>query len=498
MKSQVRYFAAVFLLLQVIAIWDFAIRLGSGASWSCMDVLAVVAASSVPIVLVASLVFFLGDWAWLLCLPVAVWGVVCTAVETFFQSYFADCGQADGAFAVRFLTLSWEKALVFASESGGLAVWGLSIVAMIVFLIVSVLLLIGLRTRPSTVRTIAIGALIAGGASFQLPKVVLKDHFCSALFDHVFLGEYREMTSYRLAQAGAPLAAGSYRTDETNLLAVLVIGESASSRHWSLYGYTRETTPRIDALRDELVVFADLKAVNGLTRLCYLDLFAWGERGREVALAAAAVSAGYDTAIIGNQYGERREEGADELLFKSFRSRNYLKDTPETVSWDEETVPCVTEWVSGAVTNRLVVVHLAGSHSEWNKHYPAHAVRYAPDFSDATVEGLEPRVRAQVNHYDNTIAYTDGVLADLIETVRATGKKAVLVYVSDHGETPRTYARDDHCADELYSVPFVVWTSPAFNRAEPEKLSRLRQLSKKPLTALDCPAIFRDILGLSR
>nr|WP_267879224.1 sulfatase-like hydrolase/transferase [Methylobacillus glycogenes] len=52
---------------------------------------------------------------------------------------------------------------------------------------------------------------------------------------------------------------------------VLVIGESTNRQRMSLYGYARETTPRLDAMQDELSVFKNVVAsrpytIESLTR----------------------------------------------------------------------------------------------------------------------------------------------------------------------------------------------------------------------------------------
>ena len=39
---------------------------------------------------------------------------------------------------------------------------------------------------------------------------------------------------------------------------VFIVGESANRNHFSLYGYKRNTTPRLEAMRDELVIFDDV------------------------------------------------------------------------------------------------------------------------------------------------------------------------------------------------------------------------------------------------
>lgn len=46
---------------------------------------------------------------------------------------------------------------------------------------------------------------------------------------------------------------------------VLVIGESTTRQHMSLYGYTRPTTPKLEALRGQLTVFNEVFASRPYT-----------------------------------------------------------------------------------------------------------------------------------------------------------------------------------------------------------------------------------------
>jgi heptose-I-phosphate ethanolaminephosphotransferase len=59
---------------------------------------------------------------------------------------------------------------------------------------------------------------------------------------------------------------------------VLVIGESTTSRHMSLYGYPRRTTPRLDNLRAQLDVVADACSSRGTTVAQMKELLSFATR----------------------------------------------------------------------------------------------------------------------------------------------------------------------------------------------------------------------------
>lgn len=56
---------------------------------------------------------------------------------------------------------------------------------------------------------------------------------------------------------------------------------------------------------------------------------------------------------------------------------------------------------------------------------------FRPDsLTDAKYENRE----YLLNAYDNTICYTDGLLASLIEMLQRTNASSAMLYTSDHGE----------------------------------------------------------------
>ncbi|MDU0220395.1 sulfatase-like hydrolase/transferase, partial [Escherichia coli] len=70
----------------------------------------------------------------------------------------------------------------------------------------------------------------------------------------------------------------------------------------------------------------------------------------------------------------------------------------------------------GIPADEVVVLHQAGSHGPAYSHrYPAPFRRYTPD---CTTSALQNCSRQEiVNAYDNTIAYTDHVLAGIIDVL---------------------------------------------------------------------------------
>jgi lipid A ethanolaminephosphotransferase len=121
--------------------------------------------------------------------------------------------------------------------------------------------------------------------------------------------------------------------------------------------------------------------------------------------------------------------------------------------------------------NTAIILHQIGSHgpSYWLR-YPADREVFSPacrteELTDCTADEI-------VNAYDNTIAYTDWFLAQVIDTLQAEdGVIPAMFYVSDHGESLGEGGIYLHGAPYFMApavqthVPMVIWTPDRFTRA---------------------------------
>jgi lipid A ethanolaminephosphotransferase len=85
------------------------------------------------------------------------------------------------------------------------------------------------------------------------------------------------------------------------------------------------------------------------------------------------------------------------------------------------------------------------------------------ELSQCTPESL-------VNAYDNTILYNDHVVGRAISLLKGLGNvSSTLMYISDHGESLGEHGLFLHgtplaiAPDVQKKIPFLVWTSNAFN-----------------------------------
>ena len=120
----------------------------------------------------------------------------------------------------------------------------------------------------------------------------------------------------------------------------------------------------------------------------------------------------------------------------------------------------------------LVVMHQIGSHG------PAYYKRSTPEYQafKPTCDTSEIQSCTQeqlINTYDNSIRYTDHILADVIDLLgRASDRfDTALLYVSDHGESLGEGGIYLHGLPYMFApgvqthVPMVFWASPAYREA---------------------------------
>ncbi len=120
-------------------------------------------------------------------------------------------------------------------------------------------------------------------------------------------------------------------------------------------------------------------------------------------------------------------------------------------------------WIERKQDRLLVVLHQLGSHSVYSERYPRAWAHYQPECKGAAYTCPPLDV---VNSYDNSIRYTDQVVGEAIEMLRA--ENAILFFTSDHGKSLGEAGVYGHgwpvsvAPKEQMKVPLAIWASPTF------------------------------------
>lgn len=297
-------------------------------------------------------------------------------------------------------------------------------------------------------------------------------------------------------------AAWQHRTRPA--LFVLVVGETARAANFSLNGYPRPTTPELQ--KREIVNFPNAWACGTSTEVSLPCMFsATGRRDYnerrirgEESLLHVLARAGLQVLWRDNQSGCK---GVCEGLPQQDVSESRLPGLCQGDScFDEVLLQGLDPVLADRQGNLFLVMHQIGSHgpSYWRR-YPEAFKRFTPACESDDLRKCSPQ--EIVNAYDNTIAYTDHVLARLIDFLQARQDRydTAMLYVSDHGESLGEKGLYLHgvpyaIAPEVQRhVPMLAWFSPGFRKSFGLDADCLRRGAGRELGH---DHIFHSMLGL--
>lgn len=231
---------------------------------------------------------------------------------------------------------------------------------------------------------------------------------------------------------------------------VLVIGETARADHFALNGYARPTNPELAALG--VISFRNVSSCGTNTAaslpcmFSHLGRVGFGARERDHEnLLDLVQRTGMAVLWIDNQAGCK---GLCARVPNGF-ARDAVAGAPPLPASLCDGEECLDAALLHGLDARiaalpaaarergvLLVLHQMGSHG------PAYAKRSPPERKpfrpECTTNVLQQCDRqALINAYDNSIAYTDHVLAQTIEWLQQQRSRfdTSLLYVSDHGES---------------------------------------------------------------
>ncbi|HUN74435.1 MAG TPA: phosphoethanolamine transferase [Steroidobacteraceae bacterium] len=313
-------------------------------------------------------------------------------------------------------------------------------------------------------------------------------------------------TLHGAALSKVPYGASRVSSDEVH---ILIVGESARRDSWSVYGYSRHTTPYLEKLKSsgEAVFFANAIADANLTVYAVPilltgmnpDSFDLGTlHGNLVDLAKEA---GYSTAWLMNQdIGVSLLVGisADRMVYPQALAAFVSKRMP----LDGVLLRPLEAQLAHVRGPQFIGLHVIGSHWEYYARYPPQFERFGSgrglDLLSAFTDKTDRRV---VNTYDNSVLYTDWFLEQVIEQVRRLTVPATVTYISDHGED--LYALDGQAghgtptySTHQFEIPAFVWMNAAFRRAHPDKVQAVEQNANKLIRSHNLFYSLADLMGI--
>jgi glucan phosphoethanolaminetransferase (alkaline phosphatase superfamily) len=287
---------------------------------------------------------------------------------------------------------------------------------------------------------------------------------------------------------------------------VLVIGESSRRDHWQLFGYQRETNPKLTHVSN-LVTIPDMVTSWPLT-LGAVPLILtrkppadFEQFWKEASVLRAMQEGGFDTYWISNQYPVGFYDSA--IAIYAYQANHVSFHNYASVitpgGYDDDLLQPLRNALKESPGDLFIVLHMMGSHDDYDFRYPSTFKYFQPAMTDPGKDGSS--YDRTGNSYDNTIRYTDYVLSSVIDTLRGSGTTAAMLYESDHGEDLATpdCKLSGHGNGSIYDyqIPAFFWYSDEYARAFPERVAAFRSNASQPVLSADTFASLIDMVGIS-
>lgn len=244
-------------------------------------------------------------------------------------------------------------------------------------------------------------------------------------------------------------------------IVVLVIGESARSANFSLYGYEKETNPLLSKIKNVHTYSANSCATYTTAGVkCMLE----HKESNQLYEILPNYLYRNDVEVIWRTTNWGEPTVAIENYSKAEALRKDCEG--EGCNYDEVLLSGLNKQISESKKNKiLIVLHTSTSHGPtYYKKYPQKFNKFKPicesvELGNCSQEEL-------INAYDNTILYTDYILSTLINQLKQLKEyNSTMLYVSDHGESLGESNLYMHgipvsiAPKEQLEIPFIVWLS---------------------------------------
>lgn len=296
---------------------------------------------------------------------------------------------------------------------------------------------------------------------------------------------------------------------------VLIIGESFSKYHSSLYGYEKQTNPLLERMVADsaLYVYKNVESLALSTIPCiksimssyrneYADSIEWYKC---LTIIDVMKENGYEISWLSNQ-SKRGVHDNEVGRYAELCDKEYfigdIYSGLERSNFDEELLPYIDHCITDNGMN-FIVIQLMGSHAAYNKRYPVEYERFTVgDYEDAYKE-LSDDKKQLVAEYDNSVLYNDSVVSEIMNSFAE--KEAVVFYFSDHGEDVFMSSKNfiGHgnygnapSEEVIKQIPFMVYTTDKFRERFPQIEERIKQAVDTPYRTDSVMYTIMDVAGI--
>ena len=286
---------------------------------------------------------------------------------------------------------------------------------------------------------------------------------------------------------------------------IIVAGETARAQNFSLGGYAKMTNPEL--AKRNVVYFPNTSSCGTATATSIPCLFSVYTRqqyshrkGLETEnLLDVLTHAKVDVTWLDNDTGSYDVTNRVSYTFLPHSADPRFCQDGECK--DEILVDKVDGWLDKVKGDSVLVLHQLGSHGPaYYQRYPEEFRRFQPDcrsndFSSCSQEEI-------ANAYDNTILYTDHIVAMVIDKLkqRSNSISGSVLYFSDHGESLGENGIYLHGTPYIIApsqqtrVPMLVWMADDLAKVAGFDMACLAKQAAEGTYSHD--NIFHSVLGM--
>ena len=293
-------------------------------------------------------------------------------------------------------------------------------------------------------------------------------------------------------------------TSPNNTL-VIILGESCNRNHMSLFGYNRNSSPKLDNRKD-IIPFTNVISPYSNTIHSVLSILSNHNLennikvNNRIDLIDLFHSANYTTHWISNQSPIGVWDNqvtvfankSDHVTHVNLSSSSSFEST-YTTSFDNKVLNPFINTLNSSSKNKFIVIHLMGNHISYRKRYPQ-------NFEVFKGKGERDETIAK---YDNSILYNDYIVDSIFSILasHSNTKYSSAIYLSDHGEnvyddelnrTGHNYSKKIPKAN--VEIPFIFWASSSFKKLNKDKIRTIYNQKDKPFISDD---LFHSILDIN-
>lgn len=286
---------------------------------------------------------------------------------------------------------------------------------------------------------------------------------------------------------------------------LVYVGESTAAMNMGIYGYPRDTTPKLQKLKDSdsnLIVFKPLFSTHTHTSPSLMEALSFAvdrkeyyvpiDKRKRLSIVDLMVANKIPTTLASNQGQNGTWSLASSIIFKHARTRfsvdtRFAGNNEYKIAkpWDDVFFrQAIGDAFAGPdEKTQVAFFHSYAGHGGYWEYTPPAFQHHLTDNFGRTRPAGDPQADAQlsseVEDYDATMRYIDHSVARAIEYVRQQSRPIVFVYFSDHGESPYTGRAHDsgQYIHEMSRVPFMIYFNDAARAKLPAKYKKYRALS---------------------